>query len=167
MADPIDSLPQSTFEVENWLAKFLTSVPDVVAIAGNDVFPSYLPDGDTPPGITYERTNTARGMTQRGASGLAKASFEVICIGIYGQAGYKQVLSLARAVRLAINGLRRNDLDQYLQNVEVANEFDRKEAALFADGTAGVFHQRVLSVQIDFSEEVKRLIQDAAAESTP
>lgn len=157
-----DGLVHATVEVEAWLATFLEEAPGVSAIAGNRVFPVYLPNGDAPPAITYQRTATERVLVQRGASGLAKATFQVMCIGRYGRPGYKQALALARAVRLAVNGFAGNAQGQYLQKVELQDESDDDDPMLFADGSAGVFYRRVLTVGINYIEERKRLIQDAS-----
>lgn len=163
-----DGLPHSPFEVEVWLAQWIAEVPGVSAIAGAlCVYPVYLPSAKSAPGITYTRTATARGMLMRGASGLAMPTFELACIGPYGTRGLKQACALGRAVRLGVNGLKTDDQarGQYVQRVDLTNEFDRIDAALFADGTAGIVHQRVLTIDVNHIEEVKRLIRDATGEA--
>lgn len=148
---------ESPFEIEQWLAGLLTDDPDVIASVSGQVHPIFIPSSELLPALTYQRKQTARDMTHRGASGLAKPRFELACWAQSSIPGYKQNLITSRAVRLAINGWQGTKDAHNVRSVSIDDEYDEDDTPVFADGV--VTFRRVLVVSIQHTEVVKNQIQ--------
>lgn len=153
-------LQHSEFEVEQWFGDRLANLPAIVTAVSGRVHPIYLPETVTLPAITFRRVSTERARHTGGAAGQASVRFRVVCYGEANREGYKRVCRLARDLRLGLDSFRGSPATgHHIQACTLEDEGDEEEPTMYADGSLGVLHQRVLMVLVKHVEETKSLIQ--------
>jgi len=86
--------------IEKGLYAYLTNESDITDIVSTRIFPMIVPQGQSYPAITYDRTSGEHEMTVDGESGLVEANFILKCWATT----YAGAKSLADALRLVLDG---------------------------------------------------------------
>lgn len=143
-------------EIEAWLATKIERAPGVIEIARDRVYPVFVPSLEDLPATTYRRAGTSRSWDMRGADGLTISRFVIECLALPGMQGYKQTLRLAKAIRLALDGLKGDDREKghYIRSVKIDDEADDPEGVIPINGELQPVMKRVLAVAIKHKEQV-------------
>lgn len=116
--------------IEERLVAALEAAPDVAALVGDRIYPHVHEQGAGFPSLTYFRVSTATEATLDG-QGPDRPRMQIDCWAW----GYLEARRLAKAVRLAMNGLGalcegdRDDLDETSGLRRVILEFTIREEA--------------------------------------
>jgi hypothetical protein len=84
------------------LVDYLLGRPGIAALAARRIFPDYFPQSEQLPAIAYMLEDDASQQTRQGPSGMREAIYR---INIWADTRH-EVMSVAREVRLALDGYR-------------------------------------------------------------
>lgn len=111
------SLPEAP---EAFLYARLTSQTSVSSLIGSRVFPVIAPTGTQLPLVIYSRTNVERPQSLSGNVGNPVVTLQLTTYGT----SYTSVKSIARAVRLAVDGWTGTTAGVTIQRTTLAGEAD-------------------------------------------
>jgi Protein of unknown function (DUF3168) len=115
--------------LEYQLRIFLLTLPDLVALIGDRIFPAPAPQNAGMPFVTFQRVSTERVYSDDGRSGLAGPTIQIDCwadapeyAGSYGAAK-----EIAEAIRLELESFRGMWGPIRIQEVTITSENDLYE----------------------------------------
>lgn len=118
-------VPDTIFEIEAWLSDWLGQVPEVLELMGQGkVFPIIIPTTQVLPAIVYRRMGTERAKHATGATGNAKARFEITLLAKASAEAYRVICRCARGIRLKLDGLTSKTAGQEVQPAFLEDEMD-------------------------------------------
>ncbi len=92
--------------IEKGLYAYLTNESDITDIVSLRIFPMIVPETESYPAITYDRTSGDPKMTNDGESGLIETNFILKCWATT----YAGAKDLAEALRLVLNGFGKSTM---------------------------------------------------------
>lgn len=120
-------------DIENAIYSRLTSVTAVSTRVSQRVYPTLIADSSTvTPYVVYTRVAGQHTLSTGGMTGLAEASFDIVCV-TSGTSAYKDAKGLRDAIRLAIDGYRGAIGSVNVRGVFVEDDIDEPTFAVGAD----------------------------------
>ena len=110
--------------IEEALVALLETDAAVAALVDDRIYPIVAPAGVDLPAIVYQRISGPRAETMAGPSGLAWPRFQFGCIG----GSFSEAVSVADAVRQALDGYRGTVSGVVIRGILLLNEFSQYEA---------------------------------------
>lgn len=144
--------------IEAWLLSWLADDPGVRAVVSGRVYPVMVPAEQSLPAVVASRSGTTREYSLRGQSESVAATFQIECWAKSTAEGYLANCRAARAVVLALSGVRGDFPDgaggiYAIERVAVQDERDAAEVSEFADEAQ--YFSRQLVVQVQYLEPVR------------
>ena len=120
-------------DIEAAIYSRLTSVTAVSTRVSTRVYPTLIADSTTiTPYLVYTRTSGEHVKSTQGMTGLAEASFDILCV-TSGTSAYKDAKGLRDAVRIALDGYRGTVGSVFVRGVMIQDDIDEPTFAVGAD----------------------------------
>ncbi len=110
---------------EQWLYERLKDYTDVTDIIGQNVYPQFAPQELDPPFVTFTLRSTDRTYNTKKQDGVPRSTFDVNCWS----EDFDELVTLADAVRTAVDGYRVDDETHKIRRVFIDDETDIPDPA--------------------------------------
>lgn len=101
----------------------LTAATSISSIVGSGIFPVMAPQGTMPPFVVYQRTNVSREQSLTGPIGVPVVTLQLTSWS----SSYETAKTLAREIRLQVDGYTGTYGDVTIQRTSIASEMDGAE----------------------------------------